>query len=249
MISCRHYLSKNKNIKYILVHLLTIFGYAKDVSILQQMGWNNSITNITRDLLECYAYAKKLIGLYGSSTYEDYVRNLVINDMDQDKRIYLSLCSDSTIVDIAKRDSEAQTYIQRFENLITEYFQNKSSEISLSNKESDILKIIKDLKKEYNRKYPENNDKSALISEAIQNNKLLQDYDGSKVLYKALCHSTHNTLSSLEERTLRNGFFMMNNCTYNIFCMCPIIILLHGRLFPGIHEHHSNYGLGVLTTI
>lgn len=190
-------LNGNSSAKYIFEYLLVVFGYAKEIATLQLLNWNNSIQGITRNLLECYAYAKKLIQLYGTADYDDYVLNLIVIDMEQDRKIYNSLVSDTTIQDTTRRDFDANSYVSRFQSLIAQHFTNRTSEIIEADKIVSIMRIIKDLKREYDGKYPENKDKSVLISYAINSNNLISSYEDASTVYKLLCHYTHNTISSL----------------------------------------------------
>ena len=209
-------LNDTPSAKCILQHLLVVFGYAKDISILQLTSWNNSISGLTRNLLECYASAKKMITLYDTPDYEDYICNLVVLDMEQDRKIYNALLADTTIADESKRQSDANSYIVRFENLINTYFPHRYADIDPANRIGSILEIVKLQKKEYDAKYAENTDKSTMIATAIKGNTYILDYDGGNILYRLLCHHTHNTLSSLDDRTIRNGIYMMNNATTDL---------------------------------
>ena len=167
-------------------------------------------------MLECYAHAQKLIQLYGSDDYKDYVCNLAIMDMEQDRKTYESMKNDSTIISFESRDSDAATYIVRFETLIVKYFPHKISAISESDKGSSITAIIRALHAEYNGKYPDNKAKHLLVAKAIQRNKYTSAYDGTEVVYRQLCHFSHSTFSSFEDRAVRGGYFAVNNATKSL---------------------------------
>ncbi len=57
-------INSDNKLKYINAYIMVMFGYGKEIALLQQLKWNNSIESLSRDLLECYAYLKKLISLY-----------------------------------------------------------------------------------------------------------------------------------------------------------------------------------------
>lgn len=209
--------------KFIIEYLMVALGYAKEISILQKSGWNNSIECLTRNFLECYAYAKKLLSLHGTADYSDYLKNLFVLDLAQTRREFDCMYEDISIVDIERRDNDAASYIERWENIITENFSERISTVSESNKVNDLKKIIKELKKEYDLKYPENEGKHKLVATAIKDNKLIKDYNGGELLYKALSSSVHNNLYSVENRVLVDGYFSLNNNTVNLYPCVEIV--------------------------
>lgn len=215
-------INSNSNLKYINSYIMVTFGYGKEIALLQQLEWNNSIQSLSRDLLECYSYAKKLISLYDNvSDFNEYIKNLILIDMKQDLKIYYALISDTTIHDSKKKDSDIHSIIVRFENLLKKYFPEAANSIDIRNKNKSIFKIIRKLKEAYDNKFPENNDKSKFIGSMLENNVAWKNsetscYDGCYIIYRELCHMTHNSISSIQARTVRDGLYMLNNDSPNV---------------------------------
>ena len=48
-------------------------------------------------------------------------------------------------------------------------------------------------------------------------------YPGSKVIYRELCHSAHQSVSSLDNRLTQNGIFMLNCPPLNILPLMTLV--------------------------
>ena len=234
-------LDLDKKLKYAVIYANVMFGYGREASILQQLNWNTSIEPLTRDLLESYAIAKNLILSYSDDIkFNGYLKYIFCEDMNQDKKIYVKLKNDTTIFDIAKRDTELESLLTRLQNMINTYFPEESPCIDLNNLEFSILKIIRRISRQFPSKSKED-----IVGNALKENRAWKNnnieghpYDGSYVIYKSLCHSSHNNFGSVLERNIQNGFFILNSESLNIkgalsldyYCMKDIYDELSGIL-------------------
>lgn len=149
--------------------------------------------------------------------FDDYLNYLYFKDIYQDKIIYEQLENDKTIIDTDRRDEELKKLLLRFENLINTRFPSYSVNIDQNNLQATIFIIIKLIYNFYDKdreKYPREN---KFVADMLFQNKAWKTatggtpYEKSYTIYSTLCHSTHNTLSSVEDRTINNGYFMLNN--------------------------------------
>ncbi|WP_373845243.1 hypothetical protein [Clostridium sp.] len=217
-------INSNSKIKYIFSYSMVLFDYGLDIVNLQKLNRNGSIEAISRDLLECYSYIKRLLYYYniGEKQYYDYVKFLVYEDMEQNRKIYNSLKEDRTIDDFSRRDNDMKDILMLFENLIERFFEDEATKIDKNNREESLLNILKTIKNCNENKFNEN--KVHRVGWAIENNNFIKEinnnkpYDGSYTPYRRLCHHTHNSISSIQERTVcfENTIFIPNNYSDNI---------------------------------
>lgn len=214
-------LQNDVELKIITIYSNVLFGYLREIEILIKTDWYTSIENMTRDILECYAIIKKMFSVHGTMQFNEFYKYLILNDMDQDKKIHNDLKADPTIYDESQRSIDIATFEKRFTNLITEHFPVRISEIDESNLMDSLKRIINSLLKEEPYKQFSSISKNDFIAKALQNNKAITNenygkiYPGCSVIYRELCHSTHNSISSIESRTINSGFIMLNNPTKN----------------------------------
>ena len=215
--NCDKFNADNK-LKIIGAYSGILFGYCKEIEILLSTNWYTSIIPLTRDLVECFATVKKLEASYPKqSDFEDFYKYLVFLDILQDRTIYEQLRNDKTIIDTCRRDSELTNFLDRFNNLIKLYFPSDAGHIDPNNFEVTLFTTIDNIWPRYKNnknKYPP---KHEFVGDMLfQNNAWKKDsggtpYEKSFAIYSTLCHSTHNNISSVEERTVDNGYFKLNN--------------------------------------
>lgn len=216
--NCDKFNADNK-LKIIGAYSGILFGYCKEIEILLSTNWYTSIVPLTRDLLECYASIKKLIFCYPNQVdFDEYYKYLVFMDILQDKKIYEQLETDTTINDFISRDQEMKRFLARFENLLQKHFPTEAVGIDQNNLKDTIFPIINRINnmnyKNDRANYPT---KSNFIGDMLINNEAWKKasggvpYEKSYTIYSTLCHSTHNNISSVEERTVDNGYFKLNN--------------------------------------
>jgi len=216
--NCDKFNADNK-LKIIGAYSGILFGYCKEIEILLSANWYTSLIPLTRDLVECYATLKKLISCFPiQADFDDYYKYLVFTDILQDKTIYQQLETDKTITDTVKRDQELDNFLARFENLLKKNFPAESIGIDPNNLKVTIFSVIDKINnqryKNDKTNYPS---KSQLVGDMLYQNVAWRKasggspYEKSYAIYSTLCHATHNNLSSVEERTINNGYFMLNN--------------------------------------
>lgn len=221
-------INADKNIKVILSYSIVLFDYAVDVDTLNAQHRYSSIIHMSRSLLECYAIIKKLLHQYPNPTdFQDFYNDLIVLDMVQD----LSICKDiddDNSIDATKRSALKSNYLQRLEKLLTQYFGGET--IDQTDKEESIRKIILSLKANYDKRFDLNTKKNAFVEWALEDNKVWKQlhqgdaYEGSKIIYRSMCHFTHLSLSSIQERVVKAGSFCSNTDVPNNAAAMSLVI-------------------------
>lgn len=206
-------INNSKKIKDIELFVFPLVSYADGISILMKECKYDSVYPVGRAFLEIYAPLVYLINnYYDADKYNDYFSKLLVDNMVQDIKTYYSFKSDVTIENCEKQQREVESYIISWEQRINEYFPNYKSRILLDKKEKSLIKIIKTLEKEYEKKYPCKNN---FIRDTINDNTEFalafgKKYESSGIVYRLLCHETHANVDALDRRATNNGYFISN---------------------------------------
>lgn len=217
-------LNTDKRLTHIVSYSIVLFGYCKEIAILQKMSWNNSIDSVLRNTLECYGVIKKLEGYYDAGSFDEfdeYIQYLYLQDINQDIKTYKILLGDVTISNVSKRDKEAKTFIERFKMLIKKYFPDQVTNIDANNELESIKQIVNTLNGLLSKYH---NTKVKLVGNAISKNEAIikanrnLPYDGSYTIYPELCKFSHNNISSIEDRIIhpQHKVFSYNTANKNI---------------------------------
>jgi hypothetical protein len=229
-------LNKTTKLKYICAYASIVFGYGKEIAILQDMNWNTSVEPMGRDLLEGYSIFKKMVDKYDDEAeFEAFVRYLIAIDLDQDLKIYYEIKRDRTYVDIIKKGNTLKTFLVRFENVINRYYPEEANNIDLHNKEASLKKIIENIYEQYEKIYRET--KNISIGKALMSNGEWKidsggfGYEGAYSVYRSLCHATHQSISSVEDRLITHGHFTLNKPSKNtVATVCLVYYCLRDVL-------------------
>ncbi len=167
--------------------------------------------------------------------------------MVQDIKIYNALSTDNTIKDLPKRDKEIESILIRFENLLKEYFPTEYTRIDANNKKQSMFILIRHLKNNFDNIFPENKDKALFIGKSLETNNAWKSedkngfcYDESYVIYRSLCHSTHNSISSVQDRTVRDGYYMFNNDRPNVAAALSLDYWCMRDIYEQVLEIYKN---------
>lgn len=228
-------IKSDKRVKYIVAYITGAMSYANGVKILMKEKQYDSVLPLCRAFLEMYAPICYMIENFNDVTeFDNYLKKLIVIDMMQNKKMYNSLKNDITITDEEERESILKEIISFWETRIINYFSDKSGNIIEEDKEKSIVHIINGLNKEYSGKC--NNipsEKNTFIGDALKNNEAFQKEFGklhgsSYVVYRFLCNETHGNIGNVEERTISNGYFSINESTEDnamAFTQCMILCL------------------------
>jgi len=210
-------ISSDVRVKCIVAYITGAMSYVNGTKILMAQKQFDSVLPLCRSFLEMYAIVCYLMEKYNTQTeFDDYLKKLIVDDMEQDRKVYNSFKSDVTIQSEKTRRQDLESYIQRWENFINQYFPLEVGNIDQNNKELSVINIVKRLYSQYQNQYQNIcGDKSQFIGSALKNNKAFlsefgHEYDGSYVLYRLLCNETHGNIGAVDVRTSHNGYFSIN---------------------------------------
>lgn len=224
-------INSTPKLKYIIAYITGAMSYVNGIKFLFINEQYDSILPLCRCFLEMYAPTCYLIDRYNNpSEFDDFFRKLVVDDMEQDRKIYNCIKTDSTILDETKRQQDMETYLYRWENFIKLYFQNEIGNINQNDKETSLTNIIKQLNHTYSTKYQNIcGDKNQFIGNTLENNIVFSNvhthkYESSYVVYKLLCSETHGNIGAIDSRSSNNGYFSINisnknNATASVQCI------------------------------
>ena len=214
-------INDDPKLKYICGYSIVLFDYGMDIATLKQSNRNASIEPLSRDLLECYAVIKNLISRYANDNkFNEYVKFLLYEDMSQDRSIYFELKTDNTFIDVETKNKQLNGILMQFKKTISEYFPDEAKNIALNDLATTVFYAFKNIKTQYSNKFQGN--KTIRFGDAIKDNEAWTrenkgiSYEGSFTVYRTMCHLTHNTISSISERTIRSGYAMFNTESRNI---------------------------------
>ena len=217
-------LAKFKKLNYAFAYSILLFDYGLDMVELNKQTRYASILALGRDFLECYRHCKSLLEKYPTpDDYSKYVRFLYANDMEQDRKIYNSITSshpntgDPTFYsDMGKQTTEIINGITR---TIETIFPERKDDIDPNNLWESLRIIIEDLFSQYKHF---DADKARKVGEALKKNSAYmkinegKPIEGCYTIYRLQCHATHSSISSVIERTIKDGIFTFNNKGNNI---------------------------------
>lgn len=207
-------INSNEKIKRIVSIVLMLIPYMEGVTDLVSNNIYrpkcNSIIPICRTFLEGYSiFVGFCENYYDTLEFQKYLRGIIINDMNQDKKIYNLLKKDDKL-DKTKLKDVLETYHIAWLKNINEYFPNETKNIDESNVEKSLIDIIKNLYKDNELK-----DISPRIARALNESCVFDEYgnsyDESSIVYGSLCRETHFNISAIDETTVQNGYFVMQS--------------------------------------
>lgn len=227
MLNCSK-INQSSKLKNQCFYSSIIFGYGKEISTLQQLNWNTSVEALGRDLLEGYSIFKRFTEFFSDNQKsKGYFEYLVAIDLEQDKKIFNAIKSDSTYQDEQRRTQEMIMHLTRFENVIRQYFPEDAVHINHQELESSLINTINSIYKRMKLLY--HLEKHEAVSRALKaNNEWKRDsggshYEGADVIYRALCHSTHQSISSVEDRLIHDGNVILNYPSKNILGLLSLV--------------------------
>lgn len=213
-------INNNSQTKYILAFANIMMCYGEEAAFLYNHSWRTSIERIERDFLESYAIVKNLIRLYPyDDDFKEYVRYLYYLDINQTITIIKSIEKDSTF-SMNEKQQSISTRLENIKFVIKEFFNEYMADIDENDLRTSVINIFKHIERKC-KSGSFDISKSKNIKDALLDNKAwILDagvpYKGAGIIYGELCHSTHNNISSVIERTVNNGYFMMNTETKNV---------------------------------
>lgn len=197
-------IKNDDNLMYICSYSLVLFDYGKDIAFLTIHDRNTSIEPLSRDLLDCYAITKKLISNYKNKTkFSEYIKQLYSKDMYQNSSIYKALKTDLTFSNCIKKEKDLEDILKNFEKNINKFFPDEIKNIDRNNLDTSLLNLVDKIL----NKFPKESN-TKIVGNAIKENQAIKkenegkSYKGSLVIYRELCHSTHNNISSISERLI-----------------------------------------------
>lgn len=209
-------INKGDNVKYIIVYGNILISYGEEIAVLYNNSWNNAISTLTRSFLECYSIVKNLIRYYNTSDFDEYIKYLYYVDIMQTLSTIKEYKKEMNKVKGEKIESEfLQNEIKDNLNNIKWILKKSFKEYKITdNNEDAVEEILNKIDGRYkNSKF--NKSVTYNVSWALYNNKAWvkeysKKYLGSKAVYGILCSSSHNNISSVYKRTIKDGMIGIN---------------------------------------
>lgn len=218
-------ISSCKSLKYVAGYAIVMFDTGLDIAVLLRGERYTSIEHICRGLVECYSILKNLLQTYSTpAAFDDYVKNLVILDLAQDKTTNDRIQKDASHPTPAM---VSQSFVDRFNHLVSQHFPSET--VDPSREIESLLEIIKRQKKSYDGQYPFNHDEAGFVDWALKNNSVWtqenngKPYPGSLSVYGELCRFSHSNISAIDERVVKAGEFVMNAYTKNTLAALSLV--------------------------
>lgn len=213
-------ITQKTEVNYILVYMNVLVCSAHEIIFLYTNGWNNSIESMVRDLLECYVVVTYLIDKFGTKDdFEKYLQSLLFTDLKQT----LSIIKEIQINYKVTRDSsylkEKEIELDKGIRIISEKFPSFMENIEQIRDKYEWLENKKnEIKNEYSFS---GGNKAKQIKIALSRNCVLTQYYGHEyvdgaVIYRYLCHSTHNNFSAVSKSTVSKNPEGNKQLTWNI---------------------------------
>lgn len=216
---------------HIVAYVNVMMVCGEEIGVLYNNSWNNSIEPLTRNFIECYAITKKLIELYNTTDFKEYLKYLYYVDIKQTMSVNRGIKNDIKYVSgeaIEEIKHIINKNLDAIKKVIEKFFQDLKPDIKNDNLEGSIKEIIKKLNDKYEGgKF--NISISQAVRKAILTNQALikandgEKYKGSGGLYAALCDSSHNNISSICKRAIKDGKLTMNVENKNALACLEIV--------------------------
>lgn len=215
----------------IVAYTSVMMACGEEIGVLYKHSWNNSIEPLTRDFLECYAITKKLIELYNTIDFKEYLKYLYYIDMKQTMTINIGIKTDmkhSSKEEIAEIKHTISDNLDAIKKVIEKFFEDLKPDIRNDDLQSSIREIIKKLDDKYKKEKFSMSIWQAVGKAILTNQALIKandgkEYKGTMAIYAALCNSSHNNISSICKRMIKDGKITMNAENKNVLACLELI--------------------------